>query len=465
MEGVVREKLAEPAYIYNAFLYNTSRNQLSFPELFKKNCDYFFLNLSDLDQNGSLSEDEYLVWQEIFCARKAIDNEQSSSRIKALLRQTKQPFLPQTTRQAYFNSSYFFASYLGQSEFFPLNEEPGLWDTLFDWGFKKFFNASALETLDRKIIASRQKVFASNFARDSISDLVELYQQRIELNQHFLAQSLPEKSFLIKNRILSDLVASHLLNPGNETSAYLFVNYLSRFYDIPDQHLNLLNNFLRSYRQVVATKKEAGCLLRYFSQKYPQAATSLTRNCKTTGFVETEKELRKLLSRGLLSLDDLPLALEKLYLARFSYSADPQFCRTTLLPEKFFQLNRGVCDEWSFSFYFLLNKLNYPCEYFVAKREMPSGHAFALFPWRGRYYIFQETGIGEKNFPSREEALKYFKKENLLGPIFRYSSSRPSGQTLSLPVYQSPRPLYFEKLALFDEQQSTFTEKILGLLK
>jgi hypothetical protein len=469
--GLAWDRLAQPDYIYNAFLYNNARHRRLFSTVYRDNYEYFFLNICDLDHDHILSGDEYFLWQEIMAARTIIDNSWDDRPLTNFLQKIEDPSLPLASRQAYANISYFFAQYLGHSESFPLPPPPSFLSSLKNIFLEKLFMERIMNKLDDQIFTARQKVFDTNFNREEIENLAGLYQRRIFLLQAKLISSSSENNFGLKSRIISDLTVLNILLPGDEGFAYLFVNYLNAFCTVPQTHIDVLNQYLSSFQLVEQAKKTETFRMRYFANKYPGLNRFFAGNQqRTKSFAGTKLFFKNLVSQKKLNKEDVPLALEKFFISRFSYSADPAFFKTLLPPEKFFELNRGVCDDWSFAFYELLKYLDYPCEFFAATRQGPSGHAFVLFPLRDRYYIFQETGIDEINYPSRDEALRNFRTRNNFTNIFIYTEndlSKSTNQAIEIPAYQSDRHFYFEPLLPLEGTRSwtdIIASKILGVV-
>lgn len=467
LEGIVYEKFADPVYLHFGLQHYQRQNNTIFKRIFENSVNYYYLIFADLNKDYQLSEQEYLLWQTIFKTKQEVDQTLSTEPLKSLVACFENEKLPTRERDFYYNLFNHLSVRFGYSEFFPLKEESISFWPDFNFSFlAKFLLKRQLNSLDTQIIACRKEVFASEFGVDNVSALRNLYSSRVQVKKQLLKYTLPEKELIVGHSILADISVLNILRPTDESAACGLIVELNKYYSFTKEPVAFYNEFLASYKTVNQIKKSERQLDRYFKYKYPSLTIALVSAGQSQkSFVQTEQFFKALLTKEKLQLADLPLALEQFFIGRFSYAAENEFSSSIVEPTQFFKLNRGVCSAWALAFYTLLNKLNYPCEFFIASRQQETGHAFALFKMHDRYYIFEEHGLHDTNYLSREEALRYFKRTSALQNIYSYSSTRPAGETVTKLTYESKRPLYFERLTVFDQsdQDDALVSKVRGL--
>jgi len=352
----------------------------------------------DINQNGSISDSELQIADSI----AAGDSTQALTLINNKLKKTQEK---QLIKQ-YQNKINDVYNYFGRQN--PKNN-------------KQLDIASTKNNIIEELSQEYDK-YANNqyFSAENISNL---YVALATLNYLELGKHKSDKEACeIIQSIINDLDTAIKINPLNHNAQTFLALVIKQYTKLSPLEEKLVAQAEYTRSQLPEINYLNNIILKDKKTIYEKLITANIHKFKTAE--GTICFLEKAVQRNILKKEDIALFLHVLFNKKFKYTTTN--LDKLIHPNDFFKAGKGVCDEWSYAFHYIIQALNKKCalnieaELIAGKREGNiMGHMFCLFKDpKGRWRSFQENGIGNDYYNNKVEALLQIKDSGLYTELY-----------------------------------------------
>ncbi|MFC1517967.1 hypothetical protein ACFL5G_05395 [Candidatus Margulisiibacteriota bacterium] len=395
----------------------------------EKNKEYQLLVKIDIDRNGKISQLEFNVYKSILNGKK----DQAIMLLDKAMAQEND----ETVRDLYGDKKSDVIHYFGDSEEYL---EFNLGDGVIDMERIKEVKAECEKAIEKNLEVLNKGGYASvNDISDDYLKIAEvsffaLNKVQGDLKNVTNTDARAEMGRLVENIIyvmMDSLRMAILYNPRNYDAQkkyallnkmYLGVNSqeAEKAQDEMSKKMMSLAEDLRlqepeeTYfeKQIEKDKQVFEKIIDSYSEKFNSADSTAAFIKEILAGEVKDKDG----SAIIIPKEKVPVFLHILFNAKFEYSTDDEVFNDMQHPNTFFSNKEGVCDEWAYAFNYIIQKLNTEAGLGIETtlifglREGRLGHVFCLFKnAEGEWRAFQETGISNDYYSSKDKALQTMK--------------------------------------------------------